>query len=294
MNDLRQELYFLLQDVKTVLKEEKQTLFFARAEEKAFFIKPPIPTSVSTQTPVPSSQPLPVQKVDPIKKPVIEKKQNILQEPIFKAPLIKEEIIAPTQVIEEKTIVQKPQEKLLEQTTIKEKKFSLIKEMDIQFFQNLFSKIAPEISLILELPDDTEAKKVLKQYAQKNKISEIILFYENEKNEEKEFLEKLAAAISSHFSECMLKNLQDLKNGKQLEDYLDSPSLKWVVIQEKTLQTNPLLWGFYKKETEQKHQLKEKNLFLIPDIEHYLKNPSLKASLWQSLKQTFSSFKAFS
>jgi hypothetical protein len=158
------------------------------------------------------------------------------------------------------------------------------------FLRALFLKIAPEMAILSELPNDAIAKKIANRWKTKNQIAPITVIYYQEQPEQKELLEKIAKALDVYFGPATLLFAEPIEREKEWKMFLSAVELKLIIICDYTLWQLQNLCQFYKETpTQKKRQLGEKPLFMLPDLSLYLKDPLLKRSLWKALCQTNSS-----
>lgn len=190
-------------------------------------------------------------------------------------------------------------------------------------WDQLFASIAPELSILKEIPHDAIAKKINTRWKTKNQIAPITLLYFQEIPEQKLLLEQIAKALDVYFGPAKLISAEAIEREKQWEAMVTSAELQLVICCDYTLWQLSGLMRFYKetpvvrKESltnvklhsgEQEgiigvareandgnhrlsainRQLGNKPLFLLPDLSLYLKDPLLKRSLWKALCQTLS------
>jgi len=154
----------------------------------------------------------------------------------------------------------------------------------------MFAKIAPELAVFGEIPSDAIAKKIRDRWKTKNQSTPITVIYFQENPEQKQLLEQIARALDVYFGPAKLLFVETIEREKEWKAFLSVDDLKLVIACDYTLWQLPNLMQFYKETPAQKtRQLGEKQLFMLPDLSLYLKDPLLKRSLWKALCQTLSS-----
>jgi hypothetical protein len=154
----------------------------------------------------------------------------------------------------------------------------------------LFSKIAPEMPLLQEIPSDAIAKKIANRWKTKNQIAPITVLSYQENPEHRQFLEQIVKALDVYFGPAKLLIADAIEREKEWKTFLSAAELKLVIACDYTLWQLQNLCPFYKEIPAQKYrQLGEKPLFMLPDLSLYLKDPLLKRSLWKALCQMISS-----
>ncbi|HSX25540.1 MAG TPA: hypothetical protein VLE89_00860 [Chlamydiales bacterium] len=158
------------------------------------------------------------------------------------------------------------------------------------WFNSLFSKIAPELPVIAEIPSDANAKKISTRWKTKNQSSPISLLSFQEPAAQKTLLEEVAKALDVYFGGARLVQAEGIEKEKQWEAFLSTAGLKIVIVCDYTLWQLNGLMAFYKENpTQGIRTLGGISLFLLPDLSLYLKDPLLKRSLWKALCQKLSS-----
>jgi hypothetical protein len=149
----------------------------------------------------------------------------------------------------------------------------------------LLGKIAPELHVISDVPNDAIAKKIATRWKTKNLSAPITLLSYQEIPEQKAFLEQITIALDVHFGPSKMIASETIEKEQQWDAFLSVDELKLVITCDYTLWQMPGLLKFY-KETPSRRHIGEKDLFLLPDLSLYLKDPLLKRSLWKALCQT--------
>jgi hypothetical protein len=151
-------------------------------------------------------------------------------------------------------------------------------------FKNTFKGIE-----LIENPlDDNVAKDVANMWQLKNKIKEIVIFYDSNENDELQFLQAIQIAVKNYFSkEIALIDINELENKNHLESFLEQTKiLKLIIAQEDVITStkNSFLFEKIKKlPVTDEYFLKEIPLFIMHKIEKYFKNPQLKIDLWKNI-----------
>lgn len=155
--------------------------------------------------------------------------------------------------------------------------------LNIGKWKTLFAKIAPEMPLIAEIPNDAIAQKIATRWKTKNLSAPITLLSNQEIPEQKALLEQIRIALEVHFAPTKLVIAEPIEHSQQWETFLSVPELKLVIVCDYTLWQMPNLLKFYKETPTRR--IGDKELFLLPDLSLYLKDPLLKRSLWKALCQ---------
>ncbi len=156
--------------------------------------------------------------------------------------------------------------------------------------KGLIARLAPDLALIDEIPSDAIAKKISNRWKTKNQTAPITVLCYQEIPEQKALLEQITKALDVTFGPARLAIAEPIEKEKQWEAFLSVPELKLIVCCDYTLWQLQGLMHYYKEVPAQGiRTLKDKPIFLLPDLSLYLKDPLLKRSLWKGLCQTLSS-----
>jgi len=156
--------------------------------------------------------------------------------------------------------------------------------ISLKSLKNLLSTIAPSLSIIDEIPNDAIAKKIKTRWKTKNQVAPITVLHYQELPEHKTLLEQIGKALDVCFGPAKLVSAESIEKEKQWETFLASSELKLVICCDYTLWQLEGLMQHYREVPAQKtRMLKDKQLFLLPDLSLYLKDPLLKRSLWKGL-----------
>lgn len=155
-------------------------------------------------------------------------------------------------------------------------------------FKTLLARCAPELALLKEVPDDSLAKRIAMRWKTKNRSAPISLLSFNEPPQQMAFLKNVTQALDVYFGPARLIAAEPIEKEKQWEAFLSVPTLKLIIVCDYTLwQLNAVL-PFY-REMKEGRMLGSVPLLLLPDLSLYLKDPSLKRSLWKALCSKLSS-----
>lgn len=150
--------------------------------------------------------------------------------------------------------------------------------------KKLLQKIAPSIKLYDTLPDDRIARQIARAYENKTQFASCIILYENQQGQGLMMLKNLEKAIESRSFSTMMYCLDEIAATGLLEDILNDPQVKliltcydWIVHYPKLLNL------FHEKTGSLIKKLGTKDVIILSPIDFYLKDPSLKRSLWNQL-----------
>jgi len=178
----------------------------------------------------------------------------------------------------------------------KEKESSSQKNSDsrphIDFFmRSIVAKVAPEIVLIDEIPEDAVAKTTANRWKTKQQSAPISVLSYNDPPEHKAFLIEIIDALNVYCEEARLVDAETIEKEKQWSAFFSTGNIKYIIACGFTLwQLHDLKQFYTETPSQEMRMLGNIPLFLLPDLSLYLREPSLKRSLWKSLcqKLTFS------
>ncbi len=155
--------------------------------------------------------------------------------------------------------------------------------------RTLLAKIAPELAILDEIPNDSIARKIANRWKTKNQSAPISILSGGELPQHKVFLEEIAAALDVYFGSAKIVQAEPIEKENQWESFLGVEGLKLILICDSTLWQLYQLRRFYKETPALGSRMLGKTpLFLLPDPSLYFKDPQLKRSLWKALCQTCS------
>lgn len=162
-----------------------------------------------------------------------------------------------------------------------------IETINTSSLKALYQKLFPQLPVIQTIPSDAQAKKIANRWKTKNQAAPISILYFSEPGPQKELLIAITTAIDVYFGPARLIHAEAIEKEKQWETFLSSSELKLVIACDYTLwQLTDLMQHF--KESPNR-TLKNIPLFLLPDLSLYLKDPSLKRSLWKAIQRNICS-----
>ncbi|NGX63234.1 MAG: hypothetical protein KR126chlam6_00642 [Candidatus Anoxychlamydiales bacterium] len=228
-------------------------------------------------------------KTEPIAIPSSDNNKNIEVNEIKKTQVIKkiaEEDLRKKEVGNKLDLAKDSSDKkIIENKTIIRDKKPKIFEDDLSDIKKTIQKVFPNINIVSSL-DDKIAKQKAKKYKLKNIAAPITILAYKENEKHYRFLEKIAIAMHVYFYPTKVVSEYLLEKEKSGNDFLSDSDIFLIIASDYTIFELPNLRTYYKENPikGEKH-LKNKALFLLPDISLYLKEPTLKTSLFKALKQ---------
>ena len=252
----------LVRDLLTHLREEAKTHVLVSAEDALYFRKMAKPPAAAKKT------------TEPIVLPVIEL-------PPPPKPVVIVEVPAPPELTPLK--VPSPPKPVLAEPPI-------VERVSFEDVRKIVAKIAPELPILDDIPNDAIAKKIAQRWKTKNQTAPISILLLNEPSHQKTLLEQMAKALDVYYGPARVINAESIEKEKQWETFLSVPELKLIIACDSTLWQLTHLMSFYKENPAQgTRYLGSIPIFLLPDLSLYLKDPLLKRSFWKALFQNISS-----
>jgi hypothetical protein len=154
----------------------------------------------------------------------------------------------------------------------------------LQDLWTLLPKIAPSLTLLEKIPSDIKAQKIKSRWKLPPEIPEVPLLSLH--HPALNFLHDVAVAIEKNFLSSKVLDMAVFEEKNTWDVFFQAAHLKLIVIPETMLWKCPNLARYY-------HEFPEKNerylgkcpALVIFDPDLYLKDPSLKRSLWKQLCQ---------
>jgi hypothetical protein len=153
--------------------------------------------------------------------------------------------------------------------------------LDLTDVKNTLSALFPSIAISEQIP---AAKRDLFS-ASEIGLTQYIAIAANETPKNQLFLENLVKAISLHIGPAKLLDGEKLEREGAWEQFLKFQNLRLVLTTTATIHRFPGLSKYYREDGKSgRLYLGKVLLHPLVDISHYLKEPSLKKSLWQALQ----------
>lgn len=147
-----------------------------------------------------------------------------------------------------------------------------------------FRELFPNLPVIEQIPDDTEAKKIGNRWKKETFEPEIVILSFNEPVQSKAFLKNMAQAIHLHLGPTAIYPAHAIEQKDKWEQLLAMKKLKLVITTDFGMYSLPKLMRFYKESSNKSFKyLGDIPVLLITDPVVYFKQPNLKHSLWRAL-----------
>jgi hypothetical protein len=161
-----------------------------------------------------------------------------------------------------------------------------IQKTDFTELRKTVQEKFPHLHLLDTLPDDAEAKKLANGWAQQKPAPQILILSFDETAKHLAFLENITKALAIYGLNVQIANAVKLERENEWTTRLKSQELKLVIASSTGFYNLSELQKHYREGAKQgRHYLNDRPLLLLSDLGFYLKEPSLKASLWAALKE---------
>lgn len=148
--------------------------------------------------------------------------------------------------------------------------------------RTLLGKISPQILAQRPIPSDAKAQQIKNGWKEKYALPVIPILASSV--DTLPFLHSVAEAITLHFFPSKALLISELEKQGMLSSLVEAPHIKLIISPDITLWNCKELMKHYQEIPQQKQRfLKSIPLLLLPDPSLYLKDPSLKRSLWNLL-----------
>lgn len=142
--------------------------------------------------------------------------------------------------------------------------------------------VMPSLYINFNIPSDEAAKRKKNSYLITEYMPDVpILTFQDKASA---FLEEVAKAISSHFFLSKVVDLSKVEGEGILDQLIKTDHLKLIIAIDTMLFSHRTLMKYYQEFPAKKERYLGKTpLLLLPDPSLYMKDPSLKRSLWNLL-----------
>jgi len=223
-------------------------------------------------SPIPPAAPPPIVAAPTPKAPEEIKPAEIT--PIGKALSTKQEVI-PTE-----------REKKKSTAVFQLDTFTTPAAVDFKDIRSIIQERFPQMAILNAIPDDSEAKKTSRAWEQPLKHVNVLIVSLDEAPKNRYFLANIAAALESYGVSTSITMASGREKSSDWETKLVSTELRLVLVTQHCLEALPELGKLYREEAKQARcYLGKTPLLLMSDIGFYLKEPQLKSSLWNALKE---------
>lgn len=202
--------------------------------------------------------------------------------------------IPPLEIHETKkeTVLSNDRQKVLESKKVKMEERPQIIEDDFADIKKAVSGIGVNITITDEILNDKTARQNSQKYKLKNISADLAVLAYRENENHYKFLEKIAIALNNYFYPAKVISAYVIEKENNWEMFLSENAFLLIISSERTIIELPNLRKHYRENLAAKEKyLNNIPVFLLPDIALYLKEPSLKISLFKTLRQKILSLK---
>ncbi|MCF7806712.1 MAG: hypothetical protein K9M07_03850 [Simkaniaceae bacterium] len=265
MDDIKKEFISLTAHFKGWLEDNRPELYFevpiAPMTSPPLKVLPNEPSFPLRETPLPSA-PVPPQLV---KRDFLHRKKV---------------------VIEKKAPTSKPQEVKKQSRTIELSPIQLEEEDPLADVARSFQQACPHILIHDAIPSDRKAKIVKNAWKIKRQLIDVPIFVSKELHPFLPFFHNLAKAIDIAFAPSKVIEIETFEQKNLWGELLDHKHIRLILCPDLVLWASPYLVTHYKRfPVKNAHRLNDIDLLLLSDPALYLKDPLLKRSLWNMLRQ---------
>lgn len=155
--------------------------------------------------------------------------------------------------------------------------------VDMEEIRKLVSEKLPGFVYIDQIPDDTEARRLARSWEQAKQAYEVLILSFDEPPKAQAFLNNIARALNAYGIPATVMRASKIEQDNDWKNLLGQP-LKMVMASSYGIDALPGLAKQHREEPRQaKHFLGNVPLLLLSDVGFYLREPSLKASLWAAI-----------
>lgn len=158
------------------------------------------------------------------------------------------------------------------------------KQLDYNSLKVEFKNLFPNLVLQDSIPDDSEARKINQQWKNQSLSPQVILLFFDETPDQKAFLQKVTDAITQKLVPASLFSAYAIEKQNKWENMFKIQGVKLIIAPDYGIYLLPSLMHHYR---EFQRTLGGIPILLLTDISLYLKQPSLKAALWQAICSNF-------
>ena len=160
--------------------------------------------------------------------------------------------------------------------------------LPFEMVRKQLQEIDPTLRFCSQIPNDSKAKQIKEGWKKRTCIPSIPILFQG--RQYRTFITHLAKAIDTVYSSC---HVIDVVPNQDWSLFLASKHLTLILALDKVIFESPALLSLY-REIPQKNvrTLGNTPLLLLPNLSLYMKDPSLKRSLWNVICNTLNSLQS--
>lgn len=275
---LREQFTVLVSQTRESLLNQYEITDFliASPEVIAYFKNTPSKSLSKTQAhyPQPDRQPDPSKPV-PTPKPVLPPIQKPLPTPVRK-PLPQ---VPPSAAPEPKKNIASPSKGFALEP------LATVPKVDLKDIRTIYQNRFPKHPILDEIPDDAIAHQASSSISKGQDTVHVAILQFSSSPQTLLFLKNLARAISLRFGlVAQVIPAYQWEKEKRWDGLIKDHNTRLMIASDYGMQGLPGLMSYYREVGRLgQHLLGEKPLLLLSDLSHYMRQPHLKASLWQAV-----------
>lgn len=162
----------------------------------------------------------------------------------------------------------------------------LAQVVDFSAMRKIIEEKFPQVRFVNKIPDDSEAQKLAHVWAEEKRVPQVLILAFDEIDRHQLFLKDIAKALEQRGIYAQIVNALKIEQNKEWQKQLQSPALQLVISSSSQFYHLSDLQKYYREGTKQgRYYLANCLLLLLADISFYFKEPSLKPSLWNAIKE---------
>lgn len=147
----------------------------------------------------------------------------------------------------------------------------------------------PEINIIGETPDDSQAHKIGQRWKVAAQHPEVIILSFDEDPEGRSFLNNVSKAIDLCLAPTMIYSAQKVEQHQAWLQIFNAKDLKLIITADYGMSTLPSLKQHYRESPGKKQRyLGGIPVLLLTDLKLYMEKPTLKQALWNAVTVSLS------
>jgi len=148
----------------------------------------------------------------------------------------------------------------------------------------LIEKTSPHYLLHRDVPSDAAAERNAEKWKENIGTIQVALLSFGEQGASLQFLQNLTKAIDNSLCPALLIDGERFEREERWKMLLEEKELKWIIAPSRSLGKSPILTHYYREiPAKQERLLADIPLFFLLPIQEYLKESSLKRTLWETL-----------
>ena len=148
--------------------------------------------------------------------------------------------------------------------------------------QHTLQKIAPQVKIVSQITDDTEAKRVASAWKEKVPDAEVVLIACDAEQETLDFLKVLAKAIDQQLAKSKILSGERMENEKRWDLFLEKNAFKLIILSSGMRNYTDLKRYYKQLPASAESFLNDTPALVLSEVAQY-KMIEHKATLWKTL-----------